>query len=396
MIWLRQALHDIGLTQSQAADILGYSHGNIAQALGGFRPATGHLGLRVQILAESSTVAGRRLAAWLAERGMTAGDLMKDMPERLKPKRGSARVVPAKPIRRGDPAIAEPAPGGVMLTMQSLKHFSLTRSPFQADVNEPSDIFLSQEHLFLKEMMSETARAAGFIAVYGEVGSGKSTMRKAVYRDLTDEGVQIVFPMIIDKSRISAQSLIDAIITDTSDEPPKRTLEAKSRQALRLLRNRAANGLRQVLIIEEAHLLNPWALKHLKAIYELEDGYKKLLGIILIGQPELAERLDESRHPDLREVIRRITIARIDGLEAHDVERYLRHKLSRIRGANADRIFSEDSYPAIVRRLTTEDGAGNKLNRAYPLSINNIAAQAMNTAARIGETRVTAEVVMGL
>jgi type II secretory pathway predicted ATPase ExeA len=202
-----------------------------------------------------------------------------------------------------------------------------------------------------------------------------------------------VYPAILDNSRITASSLVDAIIMDISEERPKRALEPKSRQALKLLRNRAASGMKQVLMIEEAHQLNLAALKTLKRIYELEDGFRRLIGIILIGQPELKYLLDETVDQNIREVARRVTQAEITGL-GDDLGRYLAHKFARV-GKQSGEIFNGDSFAAMQRRL--QDKISRKtVSKAYPLSVNNLAANAMNLAAETGEPKVSEEVVMAV
>jgi len=294
----------------------------------------------------------------------------------------------------GDPLKVENHKEAEMIDQRALKHFKLFRSPFLNDISDVRDIFLSEDHHFIKEMMLDTARYAGFTAVYGEVGSGKSVIRKAVVQELTGEDIKVVFPIIVDKSRITPGSLIDAIVMDISEEKTKRSLEAKTRQALQLLRNRATSGMKQVLIIEEAHLMNVKAMKALKQIYELEDGYSRLIGIILIGQPELKFLLDETRHPEMREVTRRVTCAEISGLDG-DLDRYMVHKFKRI-NKKTEEIFADDAFEAMARRLQDKTGGGKIVSRGYPLTINNLAARAMNMTVEMGEEKVTAEVVMSL
>jgi type II secretory pathway predicted ATPase ExeA len=233
-------------------------------------------------------------------------------------------------------------------------------------------------------MMLETARNSGFTAVFGECGCGKSVMRKTVAGKLESEGIKIVYPVIVDKERITPASLIDAIIMDISDENPRRSLEAKTRQAHRMLKNRAASSMKQVLIIEEAHLLSIKAIKCLKQIHELEDGFSKLIGIILIGQPELKFLLDESRHPELREVIRRCTIAEITDLGL-DAGHYLKHKFDRVAVGRFEEIFAADCIDAILQRMP---------GKAYPLSVNNLVARSLNLAADMGETKVSAQIIL--
>ena len=212
-------------------------------------------------------------------------------------------------------------------------------------------------------------------------------------QELINDGIKVIYPIIIDKTRITPGSLIDAVIMDVSDEKPKRSLEPKTRQALKLLRNRATSGMKQTLIVEEAHLLNVKAMKALKQIYELEDGFSRLIGIVLIGQPELKFLLDETRHPEMREVTRRVTCAEIGGL-GKDLPRYLMHKFSRMNKKPED-IFNSDAYAAMERRLSDKVGR-RTVSKAYPLTVNNFASRAMNLAAEMGEEKVTEDVVMGV
>lgn len=94
-----------------------------------------------------------------------------------------------------------------------------------------------------------------------------------------------------------------------------------------ILKASAQVGQRHVLIIEEAHALAIPTLKHLKRFYELQDGFKKLLSIILIGQTELEKKLSE-HNPEVREVVQRCELVKLPPLDNH-VEGYLRHKLDR-------------------------------------------------------------------
>jgi len=107
-----------------------------------------------------------------------------------------------------------------MLYQRTLRHFKLFRSPFSNEIRSEDDIYLSREHIFLRELMTDAAIHQGFVAAFGGVGSGKSTMRKAVVRRLEKEGIKIVYPVIIDKSRIYPGSLIDAIIFHENGQQP--------------------------------------------------------------------------------------------------------------------------------------------------------------------------------
>lgn len=283
-----------------------------------------------------------------------------------------------------------------MVNTETLRHFKMFRNPFVGDVEKSADIYKSDEHHYIEMAMLDAAKHGGFLAVIGEVGSGKTTMRREVMEQLKkDSNVMTIFPQIIDKGRITAGSICDAIVMDLSEEKPKVKLEAKTRQVQKLLMDRSRAGYQACLIIEEAHDLTTQTLKYLKRFYELEDGYKKLLGIILVGQTELKHMFNESQHVEMREVIRRVQVAEIKGLNGN-LSDYLTVKFKRV-GAKLDDIMDADAITALSKRLTTDDGRGKKpVSHAYPLLVNNFTARAMNLAFEMGEERITVEVVEAL
>jgi type II secretory pathway predicted ATPase ExeA len=199
---------------------------------------------------------------------------------------------------------------------------------------------------------------------------------------------------MIDKTRITAASICDAIILDLSDETPKLRLEQKTRQVERLLISRSKAGCHVCLIIEEAHDLSVRILKLLKRFYEIEDGYKKALGIILIGQPELGNLFNEADHYDMREVIRRCQVAVIRGLNGN-IKDYLALKFKRV-GVKLDDVITDGAIKALAKRLSDKDTRGKVISNAYPLTINNYVTRAMNLAADMGESKVTEEVILAI
>lgn len=309
------------------------------------------------------------------------------------------RVMPAdhakrcceNPLVGGDPLEIEQKEV-FMLHQTTMKHFRLFRNPFINDVQQSSDIYMSEEHRYLCASMHETATNAGLLAVIGEVGSGKSVMRRKIIEDLQHGGkTLVIYPRILEKQRINGSTLADAIILDISSEKPTIRLEAKGRQVHRLLLQRHKEGYRHVLIIEEAHMLDIDALKFLKQLHELEAGYTKMLGIVLIGQPELCEKLSEAEHPELRELIRRIQFAEIKGISGN-IKDYLDFKFARLKN-NIEKIFSDEALEMMARKMTAEDEAGRRFSTATPLEVNRMAVDAMNLAVEMGEEKVTADVI---
>ena len=347
-----------------------------------------------------------RARAWLSMMEMDLKDIWSPLGAemRLVMPSGHAQRTKANAMKsRRRPALAPGDPMQINITwevemigQEALKHFKIFRNPFIDDIQKDTDIYMSDEHRYIEAAMLDASRHGGFLAVIGEVGSGKSVMRRKIIESLKRDGdTLVIYPQTIDKTRLTAASICDAIIQDISSESCRVKLEAKSRQVRRLLMDRAKSGYRAVLIVEEAHDLNTATLKYLKRFYELEDGYRKLLGIILIGQTELKHMFNESTNVDMREVIRRVQVAEIKGLNGH-LRDYLAVKFKRV-GKNVDEVFTVDAFEALGERLTSTSRDGKKKeSHAYPLLVNNYVARAMNLAFEMGELIINADVVMAI
>jgi len=281
-----------------------------------------------------------------------------------------------------------------MLSQDAKKRFALFQDPFLNDVQGPQDVFLSADQLYIRESMYNAAKHGGFLAVIGESGSGKTTLRRDLIERTKSERVTFVQPRTFDKAKLTAGLICDAIISDLSTQSPKLRLEAKARQVEQILIGSSQAGNSHALLIEEAHDLSTSTLKFLKRFWEMEHGFKKLLAIILIGQPELKMRLDERTNYEAREVIQRCEIAQLEPLNGN-LEKYLELKFKRL-GKALDDIFADDAFDAIRLRLSfrRRSGQGEEvLSQLYPLRVNRLVVSAMNTAAEIGAPKVDRGVI---
>lgn len=283
-----------------------------------------------------------------------------------------------------------------MLAQNAKKHFGLFKSPFDNDVESAQDVYQNAETRYIREAMYQVARHGGFLAVVGESGAGKSTLRRDLIDRCIREQVDITFiqPRTVDKGRLTAAGICDAIVMDCSREKPVHKHEHKARQVERVLTNSLKAGNAHCLIIEEAHDLHTNTLKYLKRIYELEAGFKKLVSIILIGQPELREKLDERINWEAREVIRRCEIAELQPLN-NEVESYLKLKFQRV-GAALDKIFEPDAFLAIQQKLSYQTRDKKVIGMSYPLVVNNLVIKALNRCVELGLDKVNADLVRGI
>lgn len=316
---------------------------------------------------------------------------------------GSARC--SAPVSKGATQSVEEI---MLLRRQGLfpaakKHFGLFRDPFSDDVQSHDDVFVSPDIRYVRETLFQTAKHGGFVAITGESGAGKSTLR----RDLIDridresQPIIVIEPYVLGMEdndqkgkTLKAAHIAEAILNTVAPlENVKRSPEARFRQLHRVLRDSRRAGNSHVLIIEEAHGLSIPTIKHLKRFFELEDGFKKLLSIILIGQPELKLKLSETNH-EVREVVQRCEVVELAPLDTR-LEEYLKFKLERV-GKPVGEIIDASGMDALRAKLTVSTNRRDRrdtVSLLYPLAVGNLLTASMNLAAEIGAPTVTADVV---
>jgi len=291
------------------------------------------------------------------------------------------------------------------LKPETRKHFKLARNPFVDDVQTPADVFQTPSVRYVRAALTDCAQHHGFIAVVGESGAGKSTLAEDLQERIRAEGKDIVIirPYVLgmegtdDRGKTLKSTQIAESIAVALDPGIVLRLssEARFRQVHELLKASRNVGRRHLLVIEEAHCLPLATLKHLKRFLELKDGMQRLLGIALIGQPELRQRLS-SQNAEVREVAQRCEVITLDPLDA-ELEGYLQHKFARFDLKLAD-VFEPDAFDAIRARLIRMPRGGkptDATSACYPLVVNNLVARSMNAAARAAWPKVTADVIAG-
>lgn len=283
-------------------------------------------------------------------------------------------------------------------------HFRIPRDPFTDEMTQDADVYLSDDIRYVRAAMRQTAQHGGMLAVIGESGSGKSTLRHDLidFININHEPITVIEPYVLglEDNEVKGKSLksmdiSSAIISSINPQAkPRRSAEARARQMHELLKNSALSGRKHLLIIEEAHGLPIPTLKHLKRFYELQEGFKKLLSIILIGQTELQTKLSEY-NPEVREVVQRCEVVNLKPLD-FKVEEYIKHKFARV-DMDYTALFDTSAFNEIINRLrvaTTRRGEKQVRSLCYPLAVNNLVSNALNLAARIGAEKVTGEIIV--
>lgn len=258
------------------------------------------------------------------------------------------------------------------------QYFGLAEPPFSIAVN-PRYLFMSAKHRdALAHLLYGVGSGGGFILLTGEVGTGKTTLNRCLLEQLPNN-TDIA---IILNPALSAVELLATVCDELAIEYPKGTDSLKVlTDALHqfLLANYAADR-RTVLMIDEAQHLSFDVLEQIRLLTNLETDERKLLQIILVGQPELGAML---ARPELRQLNQRITARfNLTALNAGEVAVYIHHRLQ-IAGLRDNRAVFDDAAVREVFRLT--DG--------IPRLINLVCDRAMTGAYGRGQATVSRRLV---
>lgn len=387
---------------------LGLSQRDVARSSGLSQPTVSRIAARGEWPARGTAQARQKLDTCLRAHGATPTQLLAlyTTPEnKLAPGAATPEAAPEVPVTADTPEEETMLLQNQSLSPEAREHFGLPRNPFLDDVQSPDDVFQTRSVRYVRATLMDCAQHHGFVAVVGESGAGKSTLAEDLEERIKAEGreVLVMRPYVLameendtkGKTLKSAQ-IAEAVIHALDPQASLRSSpQSRFRQLHELLRNSRRAGRRHLLLIEEAHCLPVATLKHLKRFLELKDGMQRLVGVALIGQPELRQRLG-GQSAELREVTQRCELVELEPLD-NDLEGYLRHKFGRF-DLKFEDVFAPDAVDAIRARLvyTPRGGkASDARSVCHPLVVNNLVCRAMNAAARAGWPQVDAQVIAG-
>jgi len=253
--------------------------------------------------------------------------------------------------------------------------FGFTEKPFSIAPN-PRYLYMSEHHReALAHLLYGMQGEGGVVVLTGEVGTGKTTICRSMLGQLP-ENIDIAY---IINPKVTSLELLATICDELRiayDEPASiKTLTDRINHHLLATH---AEGRHTVLIIDEAQNLDPVVLEQLRLLTNLETDERKLRQRILIGQPELSDKLAQR---DLRQLAQRITARfHLAPLNRKEVRAYIEHRLE-VAGNASRTIFPA----AAIRRLFIESGG-------IPRMINLIADRALLGAYATGSKSVSAKV----
>lgn len=256
------------------------------------------------------------------------------------------------------------------------QYFGLKEKPFSL-TPDPRFLFLSADHKgALDHLLYGIRRREGFLAITGDIGTGKTTICRVLLERL-DPGVRTA---LILNPLLGEREILSAILEDFGITYPGMPTRKTLIDLLNLfLLDQAKSGGAAILIIDEAQNLAPNVLEQIRILSNLETDQEKLLQIILVGQWELREKLESKA---LRQLNQRISVRyHLAPLNPEETIRYIEHRLT-VAGARGGIEFTPGAYQAIYH-----------FSRGVPRLINLIADRALLAGYVAGSTCITKEMV---
>lgn len=211
--------------------------------------------------------------------------------------------------------------------------YGFREAPFHI-TPDPRFLFFSTSHReAFHHILFGVRERKGFVQITGEVGAGKTTVCRAVLEALPPS----FKTALILNPALTRDQLLRTIVTELGMTPGDRDKAGCLELLNAYLLEQAEQGNDVVLFIDEAQDLDPELLEEVRLLSNLETDQRKLLQIVLIGQPELRDKLND---PALRQLRQRITVRyHLRPLTRPDVERYVTHRL-RVAGGNGSPSFT--------------------------------------------------------
>lgn len=249
------------------------------------------------------------------------------------------------------------------LTSTAIKFFNLKNDPFDVDrVPGDEELFSNKDLDDIAARLRDAVLYKRFIALVGAVGTGKTSMKIRVTRELTEskQRIHLIYPEFFDMNAVNVGAIASTILEEFEVKVPQSST-ARVRKIKQLLTSLESDDVRIALVFDECHRLNEKVLVSLKNFWEMTNGgYSRLLGVVLFGQPKFVE--STLRDVKFREIAERVQILQIPDMEK-SAEAYLTHKIAAA-GGDIKELFDQKSIGRICAFAKTPLALGNLANTA--------------------------------
>jgi general secretion pathway protein A len=203
------------------------------------------------------------------------------------------------------------------------EYYQLSENPFNATA-DPDFFFSSKTHSeAVANLIYGIEQRKGILVVTGEIGTGKTTLCRKIFKLSTKK---IKFALILNP-RCSELQLLQMIIHDLGIETKSKNKYSLVQALNEFLIVESSQGNNIVVVIDEAQHLSVKQLEQVRLLSNLETEKEKLLQIVLVGQPELYEKL---HLPELRQLRQRVSVHfHVQPLGKDDIKNYIHHRITK-------------------------------------------------------------------
>lgn len=255
------------------------------------------------------------------------------------------------------------------------QHWGLARRAF---ANSPDPAFVYQSPAFAEGfarlLYDATELRGGLSLITGEIGCGKTMLAQALADKLAGtpcDVIELTYP------KVTPTQLLATVAAGLGIERVPRGKLAMIEAIGARLRERHAEGRRPVLVVDEAQLASPSVLEEIRLLTNHEDRQDKHLHVVLLGQPELRDRVRKRPQIDQRVSLR----FHVDPMEPEDIAGYVAHRLG-IAGWPGPPMFDAGALAVLAER------SGGVARR-----VNTLATQALFVGAMRKQTSIGAELM---
>ena len=243
------------------------------------------------------------------------------------------------------------------------RYWGLERRAF---ANTPDPDFVYRSSAFAEALArllyDATELRGGLSLITGEIGCGKTMLAQTLASQLAGSPTDVI---LLPYSRVTPAQLLGVVARGIGLERPPRGKLALFEALAARLAELHRNARRPVLVVDEAQLASPALLEEIRLLTNFEDRQDKHLHVVLLGQPELRDRVRQRPQIDQRISLR----FHVEPMETDDVRGYVEHRV-RVAGGDAARVFAREAVDTLAER-----------SGGVPRRLNTLATQSMFVAA---------------